>query len=160
MDTEAEHVYAHRLSIPARPQALETLSGWLAQLKEACGWSDTLAYRLELVLTEVATNVIEHGGEGMPDRADGEHRIELACDCADGAVRALVADDGLEFDPTQYPESALPDSLDEASPGGLGVFMMRRYTSALHYRREGGRNILSLTFSPGAEVSPTRAEQA
>jgi Anti-sigma regulatory factor (Ser/Thr protein kinase) len=146
----------HRLSLAAQPEALETLGAWLAQLKDACGLSADLAYRLELVLTEAVTNVIEHGAAAA-ERGDGPapaKSIVLACVCEAGVLKAEIEDDGPAFDPTARPEISLPDSLEHATPGGLGVFLVRHYTTAMDYRRERGRNVLSLAFAKEAAARP------
>ena len=37
-----------------------------------------------------------------------------------------------------------PLSLEEATPGGLGLLMMRKFSDDLTYERSGGRNHLSI----------------
>jgi anti-sigma regulatory factor (Ser/Thr protein kinase) len=90
-------------------------------------------YAVELVLEEWLTNVFRHG-------AGTKVAFEMS---ADGRrVDLRFEDDGRAFDPTTAPERAAPRTLDEAEPGGLGLFFIRRYSRAWRYTREGGRNVL------------------
>lgn len=95
--------------------------------------SGPTVYAVELVLEEWLTNVFRHGAGrvvAVEMRADGE-RIELRFE-----------DDGRAFDPTNVPERQRPNSLDEAEPGGLGLFFIRQYSRTWRYAREAGRNVM------------------
>jgi serine/threonine-protein kinase RsbW len=111
---------------------------WLAGLAEASRWPAELAHAIELCLDEVVTNIVMHGGAAV-----GKITIEIDQDAA--AVRARIEDDGAGFDPTAE-DRPLPESLDEAGIGGLGIVLVRRFSSALHYERVGGYNRLTLRF--------------
>ena len=60
-----------------------------------------------------------------------------------------VADAGVAFDPSTYPpeQTARPASLAEATPGGLGLLMIRSFSDDLSYRRSEGSNHLTITVS-------------
>jgi anti-sigma regulatory factor (Ser/Thr protein kinase) len=78
--------------------------------------------------------------------AGREGRIELSCSIADGRIELELRDDGPAFDPTGRPPPPRPASLAEARPGGLGIHLIRSYTSRMEYRREGTHNVLRLTL--------------
>ncbi|MFP4481202.1 MAG: ATP-binding protein [Thermovirgaceae bacterium] len=62
-----------------------------------------------------------------------------------------LADEGIPFDPLEgVPKPDVDAPLEERSQGGLGVLLIRRVMDEVHYRREGGRNILSLVIRRGA----------
>jgi len=64
----------------------------------------------------------------------------------DGIVMTFV-DDGRPFDPTQ--EVAAPDvsaALEDRAVGGLGIFMVKKMSKSVAYRREDGKNILTVTL--------------
>jgi anti-sigma regulatory factor (Ser/Thr protein kinase) len=137
-----------RLSLSKQHHALTELSAWLAAVVEQQDLPANAAFRLKLVLTEAVTNIMDHDGDPM-----GEGRIDLTCQVDAETVRIVITDDGAPFDPTARAEVILPTSLDTAQPGGLGIHLMRRYTSAMEYRRQDGRNILSLTLPLATEPS-------
>jgi sigma-B regulation protein RsbU (phosphoserine phosphatase) len=57
----------------------------------------------------------------------------------------IISDNGAPFDPTTRGEVDTTLSAEERSIGGLGIMLMRRYMDSTEYRREGDRNILTLT---------------
>lgn len=108
----------------------------LAHLARVGGCSGpATVYAVELVLEEWLTNVFRHG-------AGTEVAVELACDGRRVALH--FADDGAAFDPAQVPERVAPATLDEAQPGGLGLFLIRRYSRSWRYARESGRNVMQV----------------
>lgn len=122
-------------------QQLLVMADWLARFAEDCGLSDQMAFHLDLVLTEAVTNVMDHARP-----VDGRGEIELTCALHDGAISVRVTDDGPAFDPVARTQLRLPKTLAEAEPGGLGIHLMRQYTSCLNYRRENDLNILTMTL--------------
>ena len=58
-----------------------------------------------------------------------------------------VLDHGAPFDPTAYVPAPVAASLEDAQIGGRGLRLVRQFTSALHYRREGDGNCLELVFA-------------
>jgi sigma-B regulation protein RsbU (phosphoserine phosphatase) len=130
-----------RLTLGNQHHALSELAAWLAELAGQHDLPPRVAFRLELVLTEAVTNIMDHAAD--TERAG---RIDIACQIDADAVRIVLSDDGDAFDPTTRAAVVLPASLDTARPGGLGIHLMRRYTRSLAYRRENGRNVLSLTL--------------
>lgn len=95
-------------------------------------------YAVELVIEELLVNVISHA---FPD--NGRHDIELSVSVDRHEVVVTVDDDGIAFDPLRAPEPPVPATLEQATPGGLGIRLLRRYASHLAYTRSDGRNRLT-----------------
>src|SRR5579859_3678308 len=127
-----------RLSLAPNLTDTERLAPWLAGMAEAAGWPAELAFAIELCLDEVVTNIAMHGGAAVGD-------ITLEIDQDGTAVVARIEDGGACFDPSAQ-QRAIPQSLDDAEIGGLGLVLVRRFSSAMQYERLGGRNRLTLRF--------------
>ena len=127
-------------SLTLTPDSAQTdrLGLWLKTLADAGEWPADLASAVELCLDEVVTNIAMHGGS-----AAGDIAIEIDHDAV--AVIARVEDGGAPFDPTAEAQP-LPQSLDEAKIGGLGLILVRRLSTEMYYERIGGRNRLTLRF--------------
>lgn len=69
-------------------------------------------------------------------------------------VLVRVEDDGPSFDPTAVRAPCAPQSLDEASPGGLGLVLVRRLAAAFRWRREGDRNVTEVTLTRSTGARP------
>jgi len=120
-------------------RSLEQMAAWLEHFADAHALPAQVVFRLDLVLTEAVTNVLDHA---YPANAMG--LIELIGNVGEDEIQIDLIDDGQPFDPVALAPIVLPKSLDDATPGGLGVHLIRRYTSRLEYRREGARNKLRL----------------
>jgi anti-sigma regulatory factor (Ser/Thr protein kinase) len=122
---------------------IRVASSWLADTGAECGVPEEHVMRLDQCLDEVLANVIAHGGPSA-------HAVPIAlvldvCRKTGGNEAALtVSDAGIAFDPLDAPAGSRPASLQEAAPGGLGLTMMRHFADGLSYRREGGRNHLTV----------------
>jgi len=120
--------------------------GRLVDLLEAfgpqSGLTDDATFKLTLALDEIVANVVRHGFDD-----DREHRIEVKVTVDDRTVTASVEDDGLEFDPREAPVPDLDLPIEMRKPGGLGMHLVRATMDSVEYRREDGRNILTIVFS-------------
>lgn len=106
------------------------------------GLTDEATFKLTLALDEIVANVVRHGFDD-----DREHRIEVKVTVDDRTVTASVEDDGLEFDPREAPVPDLDLPIEMRKPGGLGMHLVRATMDSVEYRRQDGRNILTVVFS-------------
>lgn len=120
---------------------LPILGYWLQNFVNRNELPEHAGFGLDLVLTEAVTNVICHSKR---DDAPGE--IHVQCTLGNACIEIELVDNGLPFDPTIYQPAAPYESLADAEPGGLGIPLMRRYTSSMQYRRESNRNHLHMTL--------------
>lgn len=97
---------------------------------------------VRLAMEEVVDNIVRHA---YTDTA--EHLIAVRMTRGDGGMILEVQDDGRPFNPEKYPPPDLSVPLEERTPGGLGVFLARSVMDSVEYRREGGKNILTLRKS-------------
>ncbi len=100
---------------------------------------------VELVLEEAITNVIRYGYEGRePGGEPPVIEIDLQIDMDE--VHVLIVDDAKAFDPLDSGGVLLPETLDDAQVGGLGLLMIRNTASSMAYERRDGHNRLLLTI--------------
>ena len=130
------------LTISASGAEVRRASEWLVTTCRQRNVPEAQVERLVLCLHEVLANVITHGG-GMALSAPIRLMLEVGPDQDCGKVSVTVSDAGMAFDPLSVPQKILPKALAEASPGGLGLVMIRRCSDSLHYRHEDGHNHLT-----------------
>jgi serine/threonine-protein kinase RsbW len=121
------------------PGELEKLVGFAADFGRKAGLAGKDLFTLQLVVEELVTNVLEHGGIPAGEEAG---RVELSI--GDGEMRIRLDDRGKEFNPLLLPEPAPVPPLEERPIGGLGVHFCRKLTDAQDYERRDGRNVLTL----------------
>ncbi len=133
--------FTARIVLPCSLDALTQLSAWVHSVAGENSLSARCAFRLELVLVEAVTNIVEHASTGRTD--DG---ITLQLAIKPGWVVVCVEDTERPFDPTTAPAHRQPASLEDATIGGLGIHLIRAYTQQLEYRRVGSKNQLWMTL--------------
>ncbi len=102
---------------------------------------DDVVFRVMVALDEVVTNIVRHGFD-----SEGGHDILLRITADGEFVTAVVEDDGPPFDLRTVPRADVDAPIELRPIGGLGVHLVRSLAHGLEYRREGARNILTLTF--------------
>ncbi len=130
------------LTIGANGTETRRASEWLEATCQRREVPPASAERLVTCLNEVLANVIAHGGTtalSAPIRL----ALEVSLDEKGCEASVTVSDAGRAFDPLSIPRRTLPKTLEEASPGGLGLVMIRRCSDWLRYRHEDGRNHLT-----------------
>ena len=100
---------------------------------------------LDVVVEELFLNVAKYA---YPAGERGLVEIRCAVD-GGGRLEVEIADAGREFNPVLRPDPDLSLPLEKWPVGGLGIYLVRRMTSALSYEYEGGWN--RLRFSVAAE---------
>jgi anti-sigma regulatory factor (Ser/Thr protein kinase) len=92
-----------------------------------------------LALEEIVVNIIRYG---FPE--GGKHEILIRLSLEDGAVAVAVEDQGVPFNPLEAPPPDLESPLEKRRIGGLGIHIVKSIVDAVDYRREAGRNCLTL----------------
>lgn len=91
-----------------------------------------------ILLDEVVSNIV---------RCSGADAFNVGLDRNAEGLVMVFSDAGKAFDPTR--EITDPDvtaSLEERGIGGLGMFMVKKMSKSVVYRREGDRNVLTVTL--------------
>jgi serine/threonine-protein kinase RsbW len=118
---------------------IERLGRLVDAFGEAEGLHPDAIFSVTLALDEVVTNIIRYAHD------DGrQHVIAVRLTVESGVLRAEVEDDGRDFNPLQAPPPDLDASLEERPIGGLGIHLVRSVMSSVAYRRQAGRNVLTM----------------
>jgi anti-sigma regulatory factor (Ser/Thr protein kinase) len=132
-------VSLHEIALKNNLDELATLSEWVEQLSNQLGLSSRCSFRLDLVLTEAVTNIIENA------YVDGQdHDISVTLQYEGNRAKIQLKDDGVYFNPLQQPGLILPKSLEDAAEGGLGLHLIRHYSDDCEYHRLEHENVLTL----------------
>ena len=120
---------------PAIEQARQAVLAWL---QPHCV-DEMAANRIEVILEELVSNVVRHSG--------GATQVTVAADLKGGELRLTISDDGPPFDPTARPDPRAFTTLEDATPGGLGIAMVRRMSRSFGYDRANGRNRVTVALA-------------
>src|SRR3954466_8401132 len=103
------------------------------------GLNEKEEFALALALEECGSNIVNHA---LQRDVRQTFRVEVQHSC--DAITIELPDRGPEFDPTATPHRKLQAEEDDL-PGGWGIQLVQRYMHEIHYKREAGENVLSLT---------------
>jgi len=132
------------------PEAVVALTENVTQFLEEHGVDMRAVHHTSLVLSEVLTNLATHGG-----CCDRPARIVIAVE--PGRVMGEITDSGPPFDPRSAPEPSLDVAIEDRPIGGLGLFLVRKLTSALEYTRRNDENSLTFAITRGGNRDPDRS---
>ncbi len=125
--------------MPADLREIERLNRVIRQFGDLHEVPSRVLYAVNLALDEVTTNVIRHGFDDPKNKEIVAHVIARG-----GEVMTEVTDSGRAFDPLAAPPPNLDAPLSERTLGGLGIHLVRSLMDGVEYRRENGKNVLTL----------------
>ena len=125
--------------LPADLREIERLHRLVRQFGDLHEIPSRALYAVNLALDEAVTNVVRHG---FDDAAGQEVVTNLTARYEE--VITEVCDSGRAFNPLDVPAPNLEAPLAERSLGGLGIHLVRSLMDGLEYRRENGKNVLTM----------------
>ena len=127
------------------------LRGEIAELARVPPWVDALAARyafpeksvfaIDLCLEEALSNIMRHGYAGI---AEGSILIGFREDANE--LVFTLEDEAPHFRPSDAPTHT-PESLEELTPGGLGILLMNRFANRVEWEPLLHGNRLTLAFA-------------
>jgi len=136
-----------RFSVKARlqpPLPADAVRRLLAQVDAGLaghGLPATLMHDVQLVVEEVACNVIDHGAE-----SGREPSLELVATVEGHQLAIEFRDDGRPFDPLSQPGPDLDADIADRPIGGLGVHLVRELAEEIAYARADEKNVLRIVL--------------
>ena len=115
---------------------------WVEKLASRYTFGERLVFAINLCLEEALSNIIRHGYQG-----DKTHPIRVTYQRDAHEMRFVIEDEAPHFRPSDYGAWA-PTSLEELTPGGLGIPLMRRFSNRVEWEPLPIGNRLTLAFKP------------
>lgn len=140
MTSELSAAQRFNLRLPAQLDQLPVFLEQVRQAAQAAGLAEADKTRLELAVEESLVNVFNYAYAQQERPGVALCRISVESD----GVSVEIIDEGPAFDPLVRPDPDTALDLEQRQPGGLGIFMIRQLTDEVRYRREEGRNVLTI----------------
>ncbi len=150
IDKKITSPIAQSLTVTAQLENLEALQDFARTQASSVLSSAKILMRLELIVEELAINIINYGYKEKPG--------DIVFSCASRQIEPnrkefvlVIRDQGTPFDPLTKPDADLQTDIDSSSIGGLGIFLTKKMADKLEYHHDGVSNILSVTLSDSLE---------
>ncbi|MBW1767596.1 MAG: ATP-binding protein [Deltaproteobacteria bacterium] len=129
-----------KIRLPARIKNLERLIEFVSSFANEQGFTQNRKSEIELATDEALVNIVQYA---YPDNPTG--MVDVSCEM-DEENRFIItlSDTGIPFNPLSLPEPALADHITTREIGGLGILFIKKMVDEVKYRREDGKNILTL----------------
>ena len=132
--TETKQPLRHSIVMRNDIQQIPTLAEWV----ESLHIPEALNMTMNLALEETVTNVMLYA---YPNE---KGKVLIEAEKTDEQITFVITDSGVPFDPTAKPDADTSLSAEERPIGGLGIHLVRQIMDKISYRREEGKNILTL----------------
>jgi serine/threonine-protein kinase RsbW len=106
------------------------------ELDKYCGDRETLAYHINLVLTEAMVNAIKYANAEDPDKT-----VHILINITDMELVIKVFDNGQGFDINTIP----PPDFDQLEDRGRGIFLIRSLMDKVSYFKVDDGNVLEMS---------------
>ncbi len=123
--------------------AIPEAGRWLQAVAEKAALPETTIFAMQICLEELFSNIVRHGA--LPGRSGSQ--VEIAIDTGGYCARMMIEEEGAPFDVAKAPAHPITRPLEETQPGGLGIPLIKSFSSSLTYRRIGDRNCVIVEFS-------------
>lgn len=124
-----------KLDLKVMMEEIDRVRAFVFSMADEAGLGKLQTHQLHLIVEEAVANVVNYSGATM---------MSLSAWLEGDSIFVSVTDDGVPFDPTQYPSPNLNVPVEERKIGGLGIHYIHKMSDEVTYRREDGKNILTM----------------
>lgn len=112
------------------------------QLAEAWNVPSKIMLKIILIIEELYTNSCKYGS--LPGT---KPQVTVSLERTDHEIEIIFTDSGPGFNPFQVPPQDREQPFEERTVGGLGIHLVRNLVDEYSYKRENGKNIVTLTIT-------------
>lgn len=123
---------------PAEETLLPEVNAFVESVLEESGCSPKILMQMMICVEEIFINIARYA------YPSGEGRIRVSARTEEGIFTLRFQDRGIPFDPVSKEDPDVNAPLEERTPGGLGIYMVKQYTDSAEYEYRDGKNILTL----------------
>ena len=130
--------YKEMLRIEAKNENLDAVNDFVDAFLETHDCPMKTQMQIDLCVEEVFVNIASYAyGTG-----NGDAEIHISEE--DGVVTLTFIDEGTPYDPLAKADPDTTLSAQERQIGGLGIFLVKKTMDTVSYRRESGKNVLTM----------------
>ena len=128
------------ITVDAKRDQLDKVYRFVDRQLAACEFGQNDIAQFGIITDEICANIIRYA---YPD-GGGSLTAGFAFDPASDEVTLTFTDNGKPFNPLNAPEPDIKN-VEDRKEGGMGIFLVRKFSDKLQYEYSGGKNILTIT---------------
>ena len=97
------------------------------------------SFAIDLIIEELIINTINYG---IKDVNTGI--IDVSAGVLNDTLSIKISDNGIEFNPLEKKDPDIFTGIDDRQPGGLGIFLVKKFVKKIQYERAVNRNNIQL----------------
>jgi serine/threonine-protein kinase RsbW len=131
--------------LPSRVESIRSVSDMVIKYARRARLDEQDTYQCKLAVDEACSNIIRHA---YGDDPTGEFAVSVRI--ATGVCEIQLTDYGEPYDPQEIPPPAMGSTIEDAQPGGLGLYLIRSVMDEVNYTPgpEGNKLVMVKRRSP------------
>ncbi len=129
----------HTLQYHSHIQEIPRIRKDLEFLKQEWAVPESDIRQILVIIEELFSNIIRYAFDD-----NREHIIDIRLVNSDNQIEIEMIDDGIPFNPLEYQIEPLADPAT-SDAGGMGLTLIRAFSSNISYNRTSGKNHLKVT---------------
>lgn len=124
----------------AKQENYKQFYNWLHSACDEWCINEELANQLDMCAEEIFANIVFYA---YPEKLG---MFEAILTKSDKNITFEFIDEGIEYNPLEKPDPNIDLPPEKRPLGGLGVYMVKNMADEISYKRENGKNVLTLVF--------------
>lgn len=136
-----DNTLENALVLDANEENLYSAINFVNENLDSIGTSEGVKSQLDIAVEEIFVNIAKYayGDE------KGKAVIKFSFDEDTKTITLVFEDKGMPYNPLEKPDPDITLSANERKIGGLGIFMVKKFTDNMEYSYENETNILTIT---------------
>jgi len=131
-----------KTTLPANIESLEEFIQSVSSLAEKLQFSQKIIQKIQLAVEEALVNIFHYA------YPEGTGEVTITCSLDDKKRFVIeIEDAGSPFNVLSVTAPDTQSDISDRPIGGLGIFLIKKMMEDVQYRREDGKNILTLTIN-------------
>ena len=118
----------------------DELCSWIEKTRAEWNISKELANKIDICVEEVFANILHYA------YSDKVGMFEVELKKTEDNIILEFQDEGVVFNPLDKPDPNLHLPPDKKALGGLGIYLTKKMSDNVVYKRENNKNILTIMF--------------
>jgi len=129
-----------RQEFEAKVDELNHVLAFVGEALEEAACSPKTQMQIEIAAEELFVNIAHYAYEEKEGRAWITVKMPESSDM----ISVIFEDEGIPYDPLEKTDPDITQNVEERMIGGLGIFMVKKSMDHMEYKRENGKNVLTI----------------